>query len=607
MPIDASIPLQVKTPEIASPLQTVGGLMQMRDMASQIALRNQQTQDVQAQAAQRQRDLKSWSDLQEKIRDPETQKRMAVNDYSDVYNTATPTVADTFIQSHQKMQTTAQALRKGDAEFYAGGRTLLATALEGLDLKDDTAAAQQMNSFKQNINADHPELAAQLPHFAPGPQFRSQLKDLAASNGIALAILQHQTELEGKQAETKKSQVETGTAARTQALQELTAVPPKDDATYQAWRAKFPDMNAPDTYDPDWAKTQARSAVPIEKQPEYDLATTRAKLGLMGNTEYDQFLLRYAQSLGKAPNTLTPEEGLASFQKFAEYKQDPILRQNAIEQKNIQLMMLHLQEKGIPTDEDVATSAKAIIDHRLAPEQFREIFGMMGGGAGSGSTRQRIMIAAQRMDPTFSWEKADSEYKAMEGTERSFTSGKNAELVRGNNVALEHLGILDQAREALKNGNVQVLNAIGNWVGVQVGKDPKTSFDAIAQRVAQEVNAAYIAGGGGEMERLQGGNQFASNMSDTQLSTNIRKTALLMDSQQRGLEDQYRRGTYGQGSQQLFTPGALASKSRLIGNPQQSGGSPSGTIKPGKGGIQYIKLNDGPDNDKNNWKQKEAK
>ena len=49
MPIDPQIALSIRPPELQSPLQSMGQLMQMRDTASQIALRNQQVQQSQQQ------------------------------------------------------------------------------------------------------------------------------------------------------------------------------------------------------------------------------------------------------------------------------------------------------------------------------------------------------------------------------------------------------------------------------------------------------------------------------------------------------------------------------------------------------------------------------
>jgi len=78
---------------------------------------------------------------------------------------------------------------------------------------DDSAAAEQFNGFRQTLAAEHPELAQRLPQLNPGPNFRDQVKDLAASNGVARMMLENQAALEGKQAETAAKTTEAGLSA----------------------------------------------------------------------------------------------------------------------------------------------------------------------------------------------------------------------------------------------------------------------------------------------------------------------------------------------------------------------------------------------------------
>ena len=221
MPLDPNIALSVKTPEPASPLTTIGGLMQVRDMGSQIALRNaqtqqsqQQAQDIAMQSQQRARDLQSYNTVRDLLRDPDVQKQVTGGDFSPIFNAGvTPGVADSVIKNLQGMQTTAQSLAKGKAEFYASGRAALAAGLEGLHPTDDAAAAEQYNQFRTTLAAEHPELAQRLPTLAPGQNFRDQIKDLAASNGVARMILENQAALESKQAETAAKTTEAGLSA----------------------------------------------------------------------------------------------------------------------------------------------------------------------------------------------------------------------------------------------------------------------------------------------------------------------------------------------------------------------------------------------------------
>jgi len=90
MPIDPSIPLSFKAPE--SPLASISQLMQVRGLSSEIALRNAQTEqaqantgDIQAQALGRQRDLADQQTLQQAMGDadhPEYKGAAVKGDFS---------------------------------------------------------------------------------------------------------------------------------------------------------------------------------------------------------------------------------------------------------------------------------------------------------------------------------------------------------------------------------------------------------------------------------------------------------------------------------------------------------------------------------------------
>lgn len=220
MPIDPNIPLSVKPPVFESPVKTVGELMNIRDMSSQIALRQaqtqqatQQSQDIAQQTQQRIRDNQSMNQVRDLLRDPDVQKKVGAGDISPILNAGvSPNVAKIATDWLQGLAEKTQTLAKGKAEQYATGRAALAAGLEGLHPTDDTAASEQYNNFRASLAGDHPELASQLPALSPGPNFRDQLKNLAASNGVAHAMLENQAGLESKQAETAGKTAEANLA-----------------------------------------------------------------------------------------------------------------------------------------------------------------------------------------------------------------------------------------------------------------------------------------------------------------------------------------------------------------------------------------------------------
>ena len=103
----STIPLQVQQPQIASPLQNVGQLLQMRDLSSQIGMRQAQTQqaqaqasDMQAQAQQQNRDLQDQNTIQQAMKDPATNARIMTGDTSDLAGKVQPKTQ----QAVQQMQ-----------------------------------------------------------------------------------------------------------------------------------------------------------------------------------------------------------------------------------------------------------------------------------------------------------------------------------------------------------------------------------------------------------------------------------------------------------------------------------------------------------------------
>ena len=137
-----------------------------------------------------------------------------------------------------------------------------------------------------------------------------------------------------------------------------------------------------------------------------------------------------------------------------------------------------------------------------------------------------------------------------------------------------HLDALDQAVNALKNGDVQALNKIANTYRLQTGSTPQATFKTIVHRIGPEITTAYVKGGGGESERFANAEDFSENLSGPQLHSNIATTVNLLRSKIGALENQYKQ-TVGRDdfSQKFITPAANQAFNRLAGERGgQSGG-----------------------------------
>ena len=178
------------------------------------------------------------------------------------------------------------------------------------------------------------------------------------------------------------------------------------------------------------------------------------------------------------------------------------------------------------------------------------------------AARESIMQQVRQINPNFQ----AAQYDVAKKTEEDATSGKIAKSANALNTMMGHLDVLDRAAEALKNGNIQLLNRIANGIGVQAGKSAKTVYDTIVHRVGPEVTTAYLSAGGTEGERGTNEEDFSSKQSPEQIHANIAVSAQLAESKIKALQDQYNRGTYGRGSQKLISDEAETTRQRLAGN-----------------------------------------
>jgi hypothetical protein len=164
-------------------------------------------------------------------------------------------------------------------------------------------------------------------------------------------------------------------------------------------------------------------------------------------------------------------------------------------------------------------------------------------------------------------------YVAKNKMMQSYTSGTQSKEINAINTVAGHLSTLNDAIDALNNGNVGILNKLANKVGAAVGQTPQTTFQTIVHRIGPEITTAYVAGGGGEAERFANAEDFDVNKAPQQLKNNVGITVQLLRSKIGALENQYKQ-TVGRDdfSQRFITPDAAKAFNKLA--PQAA--APSG-------------------------------
>lgn len=155
--IDASIPLQVKAPEVSTPFQNLGALMQLKNSGQEFLLRQAQAQDAAAQAAQRTADLHDQGVIRDAMTDPDKAKRIGAQDYSDIQGLVQPNTLDKVREATDAHITKQLANTKEQNQIYKEHTEEVTKGLAGL----------------QQMAHDDDEFEAQLP--AAYHQFMSNM------------------------------------------------------------------------------------------------------------------------------------------------------------------------------------------------------------------------------------------------------------------------------------------------------------------------------------------------------------------------------------------------------------------------------------------------
>jgi hypothetical protein len=113
---------------------------------------------------------------------------------------------------------------------------------------------------------------------------------------------------------------------------------------------------------------------------------------------------------------------------------------------------------------------------------------------------------------------------------------------------------LQKAGEALRNGDVRLLNQIGNDLGVQFGSDRATNFRIMANAYAREVTKALSGGHITDAEIKEQGATIPSNASPDQILGAVNSYKMLMQSKMNLRKLQFESGRQGRTTFQQSTP-----------------------------------------------------
>ena len=257
-----SIPAQVKTPVPDSPLQTIGGLMQLRASLTEQALRQAQIAQVQqqqqltaAETQQKQRDLADQNTIQEAQKDPQMARAFGEGDFSALAGKIQPKTLDVVTANNLTHQQTAATLSKEKLDENAKKHDVVEQGLTGLMGLDDAAAVAAYPALKSQLEADKVVPSGILPQTI---QSKDDITALAAKNGYLAGVNSKAADLKEKQQKeaTEAAQAEEASAKgaearqnaalvqrKLQAVQDLTPGNIGDAVDLRIDPNKFPDQN----------------------------------------------------------------------------------------------------------------------------------------------------------------------------------------------------------------------------------------------------------------------------------------------------------------------------------------------------------------------------
>lgn len=168
---------------------------------------------------------------------------------------------------------------------------------------------------------------------------------------------------------------------------------------------------------------------------------------------------------------------------------------------------------------------------------------------GGGSPRSASGLAVQRYiqaNPSASPDdisQFSAKMKMQANAATAFGTGKQGQTINSLNVAIDHLGTMQKAADALRNGNIQLFNKLGNDFAAATGSEAPTDFDTTKQIVADEVIKSIVGTGAAAGDRDKAQALLNRANSPEQLAGAIAQIKKLMAGQLNGLRLQYKNST----------------------------------------------------------------
>lgn len=198
-------------------------------------------------------------------------------------------------------------------------------------------------------------------------------------------------------------------------------------------------------------------------------------------------LLAQAKAEGKDPNSPRVRTDLRTkaMAMAKDAARDPDVTALATSTAQLRNELLQMQVGQQPTQEDAVKMATQLLEHKMAPSQLS----LLGGFGASGQAFKRmVLIEAQKQDPSFNLEEAESTYQLAK------SPGFQQNIRYMTSVQESMPRLLTNAR-TLANGNIRAINGLINAGKNQFNDVDLKKFKTDVTLVADEV-AKILQGGG---------------------------------------------------------------------------------------------------------------
>lgn len=189
-----------------------------------------------------------------------------------------------------------------------------------------------------------------------------------------------------------------------------------------------------------------------------------------------------------------------------------------------------INNSGMPAGDAVDATAKLISNYQMRPLSGYAMRSAFGGA---------VMKRVSEMNPDYS----ETRYNEINRARTQFGTGKQGDARRFLNVAVQHIGVLDDLSQKLRNGDIKAGNTVKNMFADQFGDPYPNDFDAVKKIVAQEITKAAVGSAATGAERQELEKNLGNARTYDSIHDVLSHLKRLMGGQLNGLRKQYEDST----------------------------------------------------------------